>query len=330
MVDIHNSMIDTFDIDGFRVDTAKHVSDGFWHEWVPAVMDHAAAAGKPDFVMFGEVFGETVEFRSRYSTELDFPGTLDFGFNGAARRFAAASAPATELAGFFDTDDWYTDVDSNAHDLATFIGNHDEGRFALEVRADNPGASDAELVARVTLGQALNFLTRGRPVVYYGDEQGFVGDGGDQDARQDMFPSQVASYNDDDLIGTDATTADSNFDTTHPIYTAISDVAALRGAHPALQTGAQITRSASGGSGVFAFSRIDATEQVEYVVALNNSESAASRDVHDRHLGRRLDAGVAGRRRSDQLRRRRLDHRRRPGARVSSCIAPTPASTSPA
>ena len=29
-------------------------------------------------------------------------------------------------------------------------------------------------------------------VVYYGDEQGFTGDGGDKDARQDMFASQVA------------------------------------------------------------------------------------------------------------------------------------------
>ena len=38
------------------------------------------------------------------------------------------------------------------------------------------------------------FLTRGQPVVYYGDEQGFIGDGGgDKDARQDMFATQVAA-----------------------------------------------------------------------------------------------------------------------------------------
>ena len=73
----------------------KHVSDGFWEAWVPAVLDHAAAAGKDDFVLFGEVFGETHLFRSRYSTELGFPGTLDFGFNGNAYRFAAASPPPT-------------------------------------------------------------------------------------------------------------------------------------------------------------------------------------------------------------------------------------------
>ena len=56
------------------------------------------------------------------------------------------------------------------------------------------------------------YLTRGMPVVYYGDEQGFTGDGGDKDARQDMFASQVASYNDDDLIGTDRTTATDSYD----------------------------------------------------------------------------------------------------------------------
>jgi pullulanase-type alpha-1,6-glucosidase len=276
MIDVHTAMITEFGIDGFRVDTVKHVNDEFWEAFVPAVLDHAAAEGKTDFVMFGEVFGETVEFRSRYSTGMDFPGTLDFGFDGAAKQFAASSGATSALATFFATDDWYTDTDSNAFDLAKFIGNHDLGRFGLVVRNANPGASDAEVVARVALGQSLNFLTRGRPVIYYGDEQGFVGDGGDKDARQDMMPSQVASYNDDDLIGTDATTGDDNFDTAHVLYATISDLAALRAAHPALATGAQITRASADAAGVFAFSRIDRTEQVEYVVALNNSESAAS------------------------------------------------------
>ena len=36
------------------------------------------------------------------------------------------------------------------------------------------------------------YFSRGNPVVYYGDEQGFTGAGGDQAARQDMFASQVA------------------------------------------------------------------------------------------------------------------------------------------
>ncbi len=102
---------------------------------------------------------------------------------------------------------------------------------------DNPGASDAELVARDELAHALMYFGRGMPVIYYGDEQGFTGDGGDQDARQDMMPSLVASYNDDDLIGTTATTADDNFDDTHPLYQTLADFGALLAAHPALTRG---------------------------------------------------------------------------------------------
>ncbi len=46
------------------------------------------------------------------------------------------------------------------------------------------------------------YLSRGNPVIYYGDEQGFTGTGGDQVARQTLFASQVPEYLDDDLLGT--------------------------------------------------------------------------------------------------------------------------------
>ena len=93
------------------------------------------------------------------------------------------------------------------------------------------------------------YLVRGMPVVYYGDEQGFTGDGGDQDARQDMMPSQVASYNDDDLIGTTATTAVANFDETHPLYAFLGDLAELKADHPALRSGAQVHRYSTNAAG---------------------------------------------------------------------------------
>ncbi|MEO1062452.1 MAG: pullulanase-type alpha-1,6-glucosidase [Actinomycetota bacterium] len=273
LIDIHTSIMDTFDIAGFRVDTVKHVNDEFWEAFVPAILEHA---NDPEFVVFGEIFDTDAEFVSRFTTELPFPGVLDFGFDSAARQFAAGTTDTDRLRQVFADDDWFTDADSNAHELVKFTGNHDIGRIGLDIVNANPGADDAELTARAELAQALNFLTRGRPIVYYGDEQGFVGDGGDQDARQNMFPSQVASYNDDDLIGTDATTADDNFDVTHPLYTAIGELAAIREAHPALATGAQLHRVSETTTGVYAFSRIDRDERVEYVVALNNSEAVDS------------------------------------------------------
>jgi glycosidase len=96
------------------------------------------------------------------------------------------------------------------------------------------------------------YFARGMPIVYYGDEQGFTGDGGDQDARQDMMPSQVPTYNDDDLIGTDETPADDNFDRDHPLYQALKRLADVRQAHDALRRGAQIHRYSSGTAGIYA------------------------------------------------------------------------------
>jgi glycosidase len=44
-------------------------------------------------------------------------------------------------------------------------------------------------------------FSRGAPTIYYGDEQGFAGDGGYGGARQDMFETRVAAYRDDRIIG---------------------------------------------------------------------------------------------------------------------------------
>jgi hypothetical protein len=112
-------------------------------------------------------------------------------------------------------------------------------------------------------------------VIYYGDEQGFTGDGGDKDAREDMFPSRVAVYNDNRLIGTQGTTAVSNFDTSHPLYRAIRRMSRVYREHAGLRRGAQIFRAASPEPGLYAFSRIDPRDRIEYVVALNNSPRAA-------------------------------------------------------
>jgi glycosidase len=271
MTDVYRSAIESFGVDGFRVDTVKHVNDEFWDVFVPALDAAAAKTGRDDFFIFGEVFSSDPLLRSHYTTSGPFPSVLDFGFSDATVAYVAEGGSAGALADLFEDDDWYTDADSNASSLVKFVGNHDQGRLGGFIRAANSGADDAEQLRRAQLAMDLMFTTRGIPLVYYGDEQGFVGDGGDQGARQDMFPSRVDSYNDDDLIGTDATTADANFDPNHPLYLEISQLAAMRREHAALETGAQLTRLAEDGTGVFVFSRIDRTDRVEYVVAVNNA-----------------------------------------------------------
>jgi alpha-amylase len=272
MIDIYKTWISDMGIDGFRIDTMKHVNDEFWQQFGPEVLDFARQQGKDEFFMFGEVFDTTRPFTSQYTTRNQMQAVLDFPFQDAAMKFASQSQPTSQLEAFFAADDWYTDADSNVYQLPTFLGNHDMGRIGWMIQRDNPGAGDAEWLARDRLAHELMYFSRGNPVVYYGDEQGFTGTGGDQFARQTLFPSQVPDYLDDDLLGTDATHAAANFNPSHPLYQDISELAELTREHPALRDGAHQHRYASEGPGIYAFSRIDAERQREYVVALNNSE----------------------------------------------------------
>jgi len=275
MIDIYETWVRDIGIDGFRIDTAKHVNMEFWQEFSPALLEEAAAQGNPDFFMFGEVFSSSVPFVSQYATEGTLPATLDFPFQERARAFASQSGPTRDMAELFAEDDYYIDADGNAYRLPTFLGNHDMGRIGFFLTEDNPGASAEELLARDKLVHALMYFSRGVPVIYYGDEQGFTGDGGDKDAREDMFGSQVASYNDNNLIGTDSTTATPSFDESHPMYLALQEFAEIRSEHEALQSGAQIQRYSSDQAGILAFSRIasEGHKQFEYVVAFNNAET---------------------------------------------------------
>src|SRR3546814_8966374 len=55
MIEIYGSWIDRFGIDGFRIDTARHVNPEFWQAFVPAMLARARAKGIPNFHIFGEV-----------------------------------------------------------------------------------------------------------------------------------------------------------------------------------------------------------------------------------------------------------------------------------
>lgn len=98
-----------------------------------------------------------------------------------------------------------------------------------------------------------------------------MGAGGDKAARQDLFATRVPAYAEQEVIGA-APGARDRYDTTHPLYTQIAELAQLREQHPAPADGAMVPRHGAASSGILAFSRIDPRTGVEYVVALNNSQ----------------------------------------------------------
>lgn len=283
MEKIYEKWVRDFDIDGFRIDTVKHVDLDFWTQWATALDGYAAKHGRDDFFMFGEVYSADTAITSPYVTRGRLDATLDFPFQEAARQYASQGAPASKLAAVYGDDYRYTTDKANAYEQVTFLGNHDMGRIGTFLKQDNPTASDAELVKRARLADELMFLGRGNPVVYYGDEQGYTGAGGDKDARQTLFASKTADYLDDDQIGTDRTHASDAYDPTHPLYRAIAALSKLTREHPALRDGTQTERYSK--DSVYAFSRTDAKKPYEYVVASNNSAEAKTVEIPTESAG---------------------------------------------
>ena len=280
-IDVYASWIDNYGVDGFRVDTQQHVNPEFWVAFAPAMIARAKAKGIPNFHIFGEVFTEDLDpARLAVHTRVDkMPFVIDYAFRRAILDTVGGTAGPEELVRLFKADPLYEGGAQATLAMPTFISNHDAGRFGYYVRKAFPNATDAEILKRVKLAHAMLFGLRGVPVVYAGDEQGFAGDGGDQDAREDMFPSKVAVYNDNRLIGTNATTAESNFDHGHPLYKQIATLSALRRDYPPLRRGKQIVRAYGDKPGLFAVSRIDPQSGREIVIAFNTSNAALSANV---------------------------------------------------
>ncbi len=276
-IDIYGDWIARYRIDGFRIDTARHVNPEFWQAFSPAMLRRARSSGIANFHIFGEVAAETVDVAqlARFTRVDRLPSVLDFAFARALEEVIARNKSTSILERLFADDGLYEGGAAAAMRLPTFTGNHDFGRFAWLVEQANPGISKEELLARVRLSNAMMSLLRGVPVVYYGDEQGFVGRGNDQAARQSLFASQVATYNAQALVGSASTTARENFDATHPLYRQIAELSALRKQYVALRRGRQVVRAFGAHPHAFAASRIG-NDGREIVVAFNTSASTVS------------------------------------------------------
>ncbi|MFD9338054.1 pullulanase-type alpha-1,6-glucosidase [Streptomyces sp. NPDC060028] len=277
MEKIYEKWVADFDIDGFRIDTVKHVNTGFWTQWATALDKYAARHGRDDFFMFGEVYSADTAVTSPYVTRGRLDATLDFPLQDAIRSYASQGAAPGRLASVFADDYRYTTDKANAYEQVTFLGNHDMGRFGTFLKQDRPGAGEQELLDRYRLANELMFLSRGNPVVYSGDEQGFTGAGGDKDARQPLFASQVADYLDDDQLGTARTHASDAYDPGHPLYKQISALSKLTKDHPALRDGVQSERLSDGS--VYAFARTDSKTRTEYLVAANNATESRTVEI---------------------------------------------------
>jgi glycosidase len=205
--------------DALRIDTFPYVNREFWHNFngeLTAIYPHMTEVGEafnPDPIIVSSFAGGVT--RAGVDTELTTP--FDFPTYFALRDVFSKGAPISKLADVLASDSLYP----HPEQLVTFIGNHDTTRFIDAAHSE----------ASLRLGFAYVMTTRGMPQIYSGDEIAMHG-GEDPDNRHDFpggFPA--SSYN---SFSADGRTADQQ-----QMYAWLSQLAALRHAHPALACGAE-------------------------------------------------------------------------------------------
>ena len=279
LVDIYGQWVKKYGFVGFRVDTARHVDNDFFKNWSPGINQQASEVGINNFTIFGEVWDINPINLVGYIRDKGLQTALDFPFQRTAVQFASGYSDAGVMANLFDSDDLYTTQNSTANNLVTFLGNHDMGRVGFLISASQTKA-EKDLLARTQLAHALMYLSRGIPTVYYGDEVGMTGsgNGNDQLARQDMFPTKIESWKTEKRIGANPVgNGDSFSGPENPLSKYLRTLSELRKKYPALANGAMQLRYAKGN--LLIFSKYDNVEKREYLVALNAFDRPAQQAI---------------------------------------------------
>ena len=284
-VDVYNDWVD-LGVDGFRIDTAKHVNFEFWEKFTTAVRDHATAVGNPDFFMFGEVYDADPAKLSPYLRDSDMNAVLDFTFQSAAANYAkgfSARRPAGAVRGR-----------RHVHDARRRTRRRCPRSWATTTWA----ASGTSSRTRTTRSSAPSWRTRSctsraasrSSTTATSRASRASAPAADKDARQSLFATQVAEYANQPLL--DGTTAGSvdRYDTDSALYDHIAELAALRSAHPALQR-RRADRAVRRRRGLRVLAASTRDEKVEHLVATEQRDRAGDR--HHRHPDARRDVRAA-------------------------------------
>ncbi|MCI0455307.1 MAG: alpha-amylase [Candidatus Dadabacteria bacterium] len=275
LIDIYKYWIAFADIDGFRVDTVKHMEDSTTALFCNAIREYAKRIGKHNFFIFGEIVADDQTLQRYIGRNSRIEGTNErFPSLDAALDFPLYFILEETIKGFLNPlylreryerfKTLYTDFGAAGEYFVTFVDNHDQmSRPYKRFMHSNPFQRQVELAVGYLL------TSQGVPCIYYGTEQGFDG-GGDHDSyvRECMFGGAWGAFD---------STGHHFFNPAHPIYRSIAKIAEVKQNEPALRYGRQYFREISGNGIDFghpidvkctlAYSRI--LDSTEILVAMN-------------------------------------------------------------
>ena len=251
LCEIYKFWIALADVDGFRIDTVKHMEPGATRYFASVIKEFAQSLGKENFFLVGEITGG----RARAYTTLELTG-LDaaLGIDDIPDKLDYLAKGWREPVDYFSLFRNSELVNKSSHvwygkHVVTLFDDHDQVRKGnSKARFCGDKANDGYRHLKAVLG--LNLTSMGIPCLYYGGEQGFDGAGdNDRYLRECMFGGRFGSLK---------STGRHFFDENHEIYRFIAEVAALRAKHLALRRGRQYLReiSATGEEGTFGLPRM--------------------------------------------------------------------------
>lgn len=182
LIDVFQYWIEQTNIDGYRIDTVKHVEHGFWQQFAPSIREFAAEHGKDRFLMFGEAFDGDDGLIGSYTFDDELDSVVYFSqkfqvYNDVFQLggpTTTVEALRQQRAVNYDDEPHENGIGVAPQDaLVNFIDNHDIPRFLF----DQPD----ELALQAAL--VYLFTEDGIPCLYYGTEQAF--DGGNDPANRE-------------------------------------------------------------------------------------------------------------------------------------------------
>lgn len=259
-------LITATNVDGFRVDTVKHVEPEFWRYWCREIKNHAAALGKENFLVFGEVWDYDNAKLNRYLVDEKgkriFGSLLDFPTMGVMLGvFAKNTAGTIELKNAHERA--RRELAPHAHDrMVRFIDNHDGKRFLTVASESQPDIRKRH--GRLKLALTYLLTSGSVPIIYYGTEQGFEGGTGDfSNSRENMFDGAFEF----------GPSEGDNFDTKSELFRFTQKLLRTRARYKALQLGDMKWLATSQEPGVLAYLRSKGQNGV--LVVMNTSEVAS-------------------------------------------------------
>jgi glycosidase len=199
LIKIYCYWIKETDVDGFRLDTVKHLTPSAVALFCSAIREYTHYLGKDHFLLLGEAVGDDrlmrkyfkyVKTTDGYKKGLD--ALLDFPLHFVLEEVVKGDRPVNDLYKVYRTKEkLLAKVNKSWHDLVVFLDNHDQIGQEYKSRITS-AADEPEVLAMV----GWMYFLYGIPCIYYGTEQ-FLKGAGNHDVwlREPMFnKSENSSY----------------------------------------------------------------------------------------------------------------------------------------